>query len=65
MFFRSQQKGYIITKINAEARDGILEAIEQEFKSKTKKAETEAEKNELKQAREKAKEEILEIKPLR
>lgn len=56
---------YIITKVDDEARTRILDAIEQEYKSKSKKAETESEKNELKQAREKAKEEVLEIKPLR
>jgi len=56
---------YIITKVNSEARDGILEAIEQEYKSKVKKETTEAAKNELKSARERAKEEILEIKELK
>jgi DNA-directed RNA polymerase subunit beta' len=56
---------YIITKVDGEARDRIMEAIEQEYKSKVKKEKTEAAKNELKQAREKAKEEVLDIKPLR
>ena len=56
---------YIITKVNEQARDGIMEAIEQEYKSKVKKEKTEAAKNELKAAREKAKEEVLDIKPLR
>ena len=56
---------YIITKIDTEARDRILDAIEQEYKSKVKKEKTEAAKNELKQAREKAKEEVLDIKPLK
>ena len=56
---------YIITKVNDEARTRILEEIDQEFKSKIKKAETEAEKTELKQVRAKVEEEILEIKPLR
>ncbi len=56
---------YIITKVNEEARNAILEAIEQEYKSKVKKEKTEAAKNELKQAREKAKEELLDIKELK
>jgi DNA-directed RNA polymerase subunit beta' len=56
---------YIITKVDTEARDRIIEAIEQEYKSKVKKETTEAGKNELKSAREKAKEEVLEIKELK
>jgi DNA-directed RNA polymerase subunit beta' len=56
---------YIVTKVNEAARDGIMEAIEQEYKSKVKKEKTEAAKNELKTAREKAKEELLDIKPLK
>src|SRR3989338_3636676 len=56
---------YIITKVNDQARQTILDQVEQEFKTKVKKEKTEAAKNDLKQAREKVKEEILEIKPLR
>ena len=56
---------YIVTKVDTEARDRIMEAIEEEYKSKAKKEKTENAKNELKQAREKAKEELLDIKPLR
>jgi DNA-directed RNA polymerase subunit beta' len=56
---------YIVTKVDTQARDRIMDAIEQEYKSKVKKEKTEAAKNELKQAREKAKEELLDIKPLR
>jgi len=56
---------YIVTKVNTQARDGVMEAIEQEYKAKVKKEKTEAAKNELKAAREKAKEELLEIKELR
>ena len=56
---------YIITKVNEEARNNILDAIEQEYKSKVKKEKNEAAKNELKTAREKAKEEVLGIKELR
>jgi len=56
---------YIITKVDSEARDRVLEAIEQEYKAKVKKETTEAAKNELKSAREKAKEEVLDIKVLK
>ena len=56
---------YIITSVNEQARDGIMDAIESEYKSKVKKEKTEAAKNELKAAREKAKEELLDIKPMR
>ena len=56
---------YIITKVDTVARDRIMEAIEEEYKSKVKKEKTEAAKTELKQAREKAKEELLEIKELK
>jgi len=56
---------YIITKVDTEARDRVLEAIEQEYKSKVKKEKTEGAKNELKAAREKAKEEVLDIKVLK
>jgi len=55
---------YIITKVDEEARDRVMEAIESEYKSKVKKEKTEAAKNDLKMAREKAKEELLDIKPL-
>ena len=56
---------YIVTKVDSEARDRILDAIEEEYKTKVKKEKTEAAKNELRIAREKAKEEVLEIKPLK
>jgi DNA-directed RNA polymerase subunit beta' len=56
---------YIVTKVNEQARDAIMEAIEDEYKSKVKKEKTEAAKNELKAAREKAKEELLDIKELK
>jgi DNA-directed RNA polymerase subunit beta' len=56
---------YIITKVDEQARDRIMEAIEQEYKSKVKKEKTEAAKNELKSARDKAKEEVLDIKELK
>ncbi len=56
---------YIITKVDTDARDKVLEAIEQEYKSKVKKEKTESAKNELKQAKERAKEEVLEIKELK
>ena len=55
---------YIITKVNDEARQNILDQVEQEYKTKVKKETTEASKNELKSAREKVKEEVLSIKQL-
>jgi len=56
---------YIVTKVDEAARERIMEAIEAEYKSKVKKEKTEAAKNDLKQAREKAKEELLDIKEMR
>ena len=56
---------YIITKVDEQARDKILDLIDQEYKSKVKREKTEGAKNELKAAREKAKEEALDIKPLK
>ena len=55
---------YIITKVDNEARQRILDQVEQEYKTKVKKETTDAKKNELKQLREKVKAEVLEIKPL-
>ena len=55
---------YIVTKIDDEARKRILDAIEQEYKTKVKKEKTEAAKQELKQAKLKAEEEVLSIKLL-
>ncbi|MBX4201216.1 DNA-directed RNA polymerase subunit beta' [Candidatus Parcubacteria bacterium] len=55
---------YIITSIDNQARDRILEQVEAEFKSKVKQENTEAAKNELKQARAKVEEEVLSIKEL-
>ncbi|MEK7080652.1 MAG: DNA-directed RNA polymerase subunit beta', partial [Patescibacteria group bacterium] len=56
---------YVITKVDETARDNILDLIDQEYKSKVKKEKTEGAKNELKSARDKAKEEVLDIKPLK
>ncbi|MFH1968657.1 MAG: DNA-directed RNA polymerase subunit beta' [bacterium] len=56
---------YVITKVDEQARNTILDAIEQEYKSKVKKEKKEVGKNDLKQAREKAKEEVLDIKTMR
>ncbi|MBI3337159.1 MAG: DNA-directed RNA polymerase subunit beta' [Candidatus Staskawiczbacteria bacterium] len=55
---------YIVTKIDDEARSRILDAIEQEYKTKVKREKNDSAKQELKQAREKAKEEVLGIKIL-
>jgi len=56
---------YIITKVDDEARQRIVDAVEEEYKQKSKKEKTEAKKNELRQLKEKVKEEVLDIKPLR
>ncbi len=56
---------YIITKVDGAARQGLLDQVEEEFKTKVKKETTEVKKNELKASKEKVKEEILDIKPLR
>ncbi|MBU2539615.1 DNA-directed RNA polymerase subunit beta' [Patescibacteria group bacterium] len=55
---------YIITKVNEDARKKILEDVEQEYKRKAKGASA-AVKQELKQAMDKAREEVMEIKLLR
>ena len=55
---------YIITKVDSEARQRLLDQVEEEFKTKSKQETTEAKKNELKVAKEKVKEEILSVKPL-
>ena len=55
---------YIVTKVDEAARDRIMEQIDQELKTKVKKETKEAAKNELKTAATKAKEELLDIKPL-
>ena len=56
---------YIITKIDDNARQRILDAVEEEYKQKVKKEKTEVKKNELKQLKEKVKEEVLDVKPLK
>ncbi len=55
---------YIITKVDNEARQRLLDQVEEEFKTKSKQETTEAKKNELKVAKEKVNEEILGIKEL-
>jgi len=56
---------YIVTEVKEDVKKRILEDIEQEYKRKVSKEKTAAAKMELKQARDKAREEVLEIKPLR
>lgn len=56
---------YIVTKVNGEVRDSLLEQVEEEFQQKVKKETAEARKQELRQLKEKVKAEILEIRPLR
>ncbi|MDD5032507.1 MAG: DNA-directed RNA polymerase subunit beta' [Candidatus Pacebacteria bacterium] len=57
--------GYIITKVNEEAKKEVFEAIEKEFKIKSKKIATPEEKKKLKDALSAAKKEIESIAPLR
>ena len=52
---------YIVTKVNEEAKKKSLEEIEKEFKSKSKATKV----KELKSARDKVREEVLSIRPLR
>ncbi len=53
--------GYIITKVDEEARSRILEEIEREYKTKTKKLEKE-ETSTIRDAKEKAKEDLKNIR---
>jgi DNA-directed RNA polymerase subunit beta' len=55
---------YIVTSVNEEARDRVLEEIENEWKQKTKGA-TPEEKTALKEARDRAKQEVQSLEPLR
>ncbi len=56
---------YIVTKVDDEARARILDQIENEYKQKVRKEKGDSKRQELKQLKEKVKEEVLEIKPLR
>ena len=56
-------RGYIVTKVDEEKRKEIYEQIEKEFKSKTKNSKG-AELTSLKQAKEKAFEEVRSLRPL-
>jgi len=57
--------GYIITKVSVEEKKKVLEEMEKEYKGKQKLKIKKAELAELKMARDRAKEEILQIKPLK
>jgi DNA-directed RNA polymerase subunit beta' len=54
---------YIITQVNEEEKKKVLQEIEEEFKRKTKGA-ADKEKEALKQARDKARAELMNLKPL-
>ena len=56
-------RGYIVTKVDEEKRKEIYEQIEKQFKSKTKNSKG-AELTSLKQAKEKALEEVRSLRPL-
>ena len=56
---------YIVTKVNEDLREKILEEIEEEFKSKSKELKSDKDAlEELKQAKERAKQEVSSIKDL-
>ena len=56
---------YIVTRISEEARKKTLMEIEKEYKSKTKNQKAKIKIKELKTARDRAKEELLSLKPLK
>ena len=56
---------YIITKVDEEAKKSTLEAIEKEYKIKLKTQNSKIKIKELKEARDKAKEEVNSLKPLK
>ena len=56
---------YIVTKVSEELRSKALEEIEKEYQVKLKSASSKEEKEELKRARDKAKEELLSLRPLK
>ena len=56
---------YVVTKINEEARKKTLEEIEKEYKQKAKSAKLKIKTNDLKKARDKTREEVLSLKPLK
>ena len=56
---------YIVTEVNEEAKKRILQEIDEEYKIKSKEKGQKFNKEELKKARDRAREEVLELKPLK
>ncbi|MCD6528419.1 DNA-directed RNA polymerase subunit beta' [bacterium] len=56
---------HIVTKVSEEMRKKVLEEIEREYQAKLKTAKKKQEKEELREVRDKAKEELLSIQPLK
>ncbi|TSC75345.1 MAG: DNA-directed RNA polymerase subunit beta' [Parcubacteria group bacterium Gr01-1014_30] len=56
---------YIVTGVKEEAKKKVLEEIEKEYKAKLKAKSLKVKANELKAARDKAKQELLDLKPLK
>ncbi len=56
---------YIITKVDEEAKKRVFKDIEKEYKRKVKTEKAKIKKQELRQARDRARDEVLEIKPLK
>lgn len=57
--------GYLITKVHEEARESVVEAITQEWKSKTAQVKTKADKTKLKSLRDRAMDEVKSLVPMR
>ena len=57
--------GYIITKVDTEARDQAIDSLEKEYKTKVKKITDKKEEEEIKKARDIAREELKTLIPLK
>ena len=57
--------GYIVTKVSEDAKKRVLGEVEKEYKLKVKEEKAKNKKNDLKAAKDKAREEILSIKSLK
>jgi len=56
---------YIVTKVSDEARKKVLSEIEKEYKGKVKSQKSKVKKNDLKRARDRARDEVMSLKPLK
>ena len=57
--------GYVVTKINEKARQEILKMLERDYKEKVKAAGSQKETKSLKEARDRVKAELEDLKPLK